>query len=176
MSLCPSSEVDCTFVRCQEEVEYEKYLSKLVQRFDRQPLPELGRSLVILRYPFNPSYFAQPFNYWERDRDSENHLRRHARGKFAGWNKDELLALLPSCRPSYLKPRVCAESWRVRFYVLVPTSTIFGYYSSYILKHHPCQDWVWPTPTSEFLEFPFVSFLRVACAGTCRQFLVIVAY
>lgn len=45
---CICSELDCPFVPCYEEVEYEKDVWTHVQCYDGQPSPRPGRSLAIL--------------------------------------------------------------------------------------------------------------------------------
>lgn len=72
---CVGSEVDCTFVPCFEEVKYEKALSTLVLRFNVQPLPENGPSLVVFHCIFNRLYFAERISYSERDSHFEVLLR-----------------------------------------------------------------------------------------------------
>lgn len=49
VSRCIGSEVDCSFLRCYKEVEYEKNLSTLVHRLDGKLLPDIGLSFVALR-------------------------------------------------------------------------------------------------------------------------------
>lgn len=44
-----------------------------------QPLPYLGPSLVVFRYPFTHFYFAEGFDYWEGDYDLELCSRRDAK-------------------------------------------------------------------------------------------------
>lgn len=56
------SEVDCRFVRCYEEVEYERDFSTLMWQFKVQPLPKIGLSLIVLRRPSSHLYFAKCFD------------------------------------------------------------------------------------------------------------------
>lgn len=46
--------------------------------------PKVGPSLIVLCHPFRHLYLAERLDYWTRDRDSELHFGRHARGIFAG--------------------------------------------------------------------------------------------
>lgn len=65
---------------------WEGSLLRLVWRFDGQPLPELGPSLVVFCRLFNYLYFAKLFDYCKLDCDLGLRLRRHARGIFADWH------------------------------------------------------------------------------------------
>lgn len=95
------SEVNCLYVCCYEEVNHEKYLSTLVQRFEGRPLHKIGPSLVVLRRSFSHFYFAERFDYWLRDYDFDLHLRCQACEIFAGWHKVECFGIPPSHRPSH---------------------------------------------------------------------------
>lgn len=86
-------EFDCPFVRCDEEVEYKKDLSRLRQHCGGQPLPEIAASIVVLHHPFDHLYFAQRFICWARDYDIELGLHCHFRGIFPGWYNIELVVI-----------------------------------------------------------------------------------
>lgn len=77
VSRCVGPEVDCSFADSYEVLEYQRDLSTLVRRFDAQPLPEIDRSLLVLRCPFSHPYLAEHFDYWECAYDFELCLRRH---------------------------------------------------------------------------------------------------
>lgn len=77
-------EVDCTFVRCYEEVEYEKDFSSLLKRYDGQSLPETDPPRIVLRSTFSHFYFDDCFHYLAFDCNFGLRLRLHAREIFAG--------------------------------------------------------------------------------------------
>lgn len=55
-----------------------------VLRYNGQPLPELGLSLIVFRHPFFHLYFAEHSDYWAHDYGFKLRLHRHASGIFAG--------------------------------------------------------------------------------------------
>lgn len=143
VSRCVSIEVDCPFVHCYREVEYERDLSTLVHRFDRQPLPEMGPSFVFLCRPFSHLHFHKRFDYWACDCDFEHRLCLHARGILASWHDFELFAIPPLHRPShYRRTPGWAREFEGSRLLGASTPMVFAYYSGYTLKHHPRQDLV----------------------------------
>lgn len=64
VSCCVGSEVGCPCVHCYEKVEYEKDLSRLMRRFDGQPLSEFALLLVVMRHPFSHLCFPKEFDYF----------------------------------------------------------------------------------------------------------------
>lgn len=75
-----SSEVDSTVACNYEEIELEKEHSTLVQRYDGQPLPQLGTWLIFLHCPSIDLFLPQRFDYPVQVCNIELHLRGQARG------------------------------------------------------------------------------------------------
>lgn len=79
-------------------------------------------------------------------------MRWHVRGTFLRWYNVELFAILPWHSPTHdtETPDVWRELEPSRL-LCVPAPPIFTYYSGYILKHHPRQDFVWSIATLKFV-------------------------
>lgn len=160
------SEIDCAFVQFEEQVQCEKDLPTLSQRFDGRLLPKLGLAPVVLRLPASNLYFTDCFDYWALNCSFELRFRHHAGMVFAGCHNIEFLPVSQlHCQSHYIRTPGWWQALGGSCLPPCPRPPDFSYYSGFILKHHARHDLVLRIATSKFVVYTFFSFLRLTWAG-----------
>lgn len=113
--------VDSLFVRCREELDYERLVGDVVLRLCDKPDDAFPSDLGLFCFSqlFDCLFFASHWSFWARDFDFEYRMRTGERHLLVGWHNVEIFALPPSRRHQHYV--VVPEWWRLYEACCIPT-------------------------------------------------------